>query len=135
MQRLTDGAGADAVIVTASSSSPQVIAEALRCCRRKARVVVVGDVSLQIERADLYAKELDLLISTSYGPGRYDPFYEEGGQDYPLPYVRWTENRNMQAYLALLAAGEAAARAVACRACSRWIARQRPMRHSRPITG
>jgi predicted dehydrogenase len=106
MLRLSDGAGADAVIVTASSSSPQVIAEALRCCRRKARVVVVGDVSLQIERADLYAKELDLLISTSYGPGRYDPFYEEGGQDYPLPYVRWTENRNMRAYLALLAAGE-----------------------------
>ena len=65
---------------------------------------MVGDVNLQIERADLYAKELDLLISTSYGPGRYDPHYEEGGQDYPLPYVRWTENRNMQAYLDLLAA-------------------------------
>jgi predicted dehydrogenase/threonine dehydrogenase-like Zn-dependent dehydrogenase len=105
VQRETRGVGADAVIVTASSSSPQVIAEALRCCRRKARVVVVGDVNLQIERADLYAKELDLLISTSYGPGRYDPLYEEGGQDYPLPYVRWTENRNMQAYLEMLAAG------------------------------
>jgi len=105
VQRHTDGAGADAVIVTASSSSAQVMAEALRCCRRKARVIVVGDVNLQIERADLYAKELDLLISTSYGPGRYDPLYEEGGQDYPLPYVRWTENRNMQAYLGMLAAG------------------------------
>ena len=105
VQRYTDGVGADAVIVTASSSSAQVIAEALRCCRRKARVIVVGDVALQIERADLYAKELDLLISTSYGPGRYDPLYEEGGQDYPLPYVRWTENRNMEAYLALLAGG------------------------------
>jgi predicted dehydrogenase/threonine dehydrogenase-like Zn-dependent dehydrogenase len=103
--RHTNGVGADAVIVTASSSSPQVIAEALRCCRRKARAVVIGDVNLQIERADLYAKELDLLISTSYGPGRYDPLYEEGGQDYPLPYVRWTENRNMQAYLSMLAAG------------------------------
>jgi predicted dehydrogenase/threonine dehydrogenase-like Zn-dependent dehydrogenase len=104
VQRCTDGAGADAVIVTASSSSPQVIADALRCCRRKARVVVVGDVNLQIERSDLYSKELDLLISTSYGPGRYDPLYEEGGQDYPLPYVRWTENRNMGAYLEMLAA-------------------------------
>jgi predicted dehydrogenase/threonine dehydrogenase-like Zn-dependent dehydrogenase len=103
--RYTNGLGADAVIVTASSSSSEVIAQALRCCRRKARAVVVGDVNLQIERADLYAKELDLLISTSYGPGRYDPMYEEGGQDYPLPYVRWTENRNMQAYLSMLAAG------------------------------
>jgi predicted dehydrogenase/threonine dehydrogenase-like Zn-dependent dehydrogenase len=106
--RHTDAMGADAVIVTASSTSPEVIAGALRCCRRKARVVVVGDVKLDIERADLYAKELDLLISTSYGPGRYDPLYEEGGQDYPLPYVRWTENRNMQAYLALLAEGRLA---------------------------
>jgi predicted dehydrogenase/threonine dehydrogenase-like Zn-dependent dehydrogenase len=105
VHRHTDGAGADAVIITASSSSPEVIAQALRCCRRKGRVIVVGDVSLQIERADLYAKELDLLISTSYGPGRYDPEYEEGGQDYPLAYVRWTENRNMQAYLGMLAAG------------------------------
>jgi len=103
--RCTEGIGADAVIVTASSSSPEVIAQALRCCRRKARVVVVGDVNLQLERADLYAKELDLLISTSYGPGRYDPAYEEGGQDYPLPYVRWTENRNMRAYLELLGSG------------------------------
>jgi predicted dehydrogenase/threonine dehydrogenase-like Zn-dependent dehydrogenase len=105
VQRHTAGAGADAVIVTASSSSAEVISQALRCCRRKGRVIVVGDVNLQIERADLYAKELDLLISTSYGPGRYDPLYEEGGQDYPLAYVRWTENRNMQAYLELLASG------------------------------
>ncbi len=105
VHRLTDGAGADAAIVTASSSSPKVISDAMRCCRRKARVVIVGDVNLQLERADLYAKELDVLISTSYGPGRYDPEYEEGGQDYPLPYVRWTENRNMQAYLAMVASG------------------------------
>jgi predicted dehydrogenase/threonine dehydrogenase-like Zn-dependent dehydrogenase len=105
VHRHTEAVGADAVIVTAASGSAQVIAESLRCCRRKARVVVVGDVNLAIERADLYAKELDLLISTSYGPGRYDPLYEEGGQDYPLPYVRWTENRNMQAYLGLLAEG------------------------------
>lgn len=106
VHRLTDDLGADAVIVTASSSSPQVISDAMKACRRKARVVIVGDVALDLQRADLYAKELDVLISTSYGPGRYDPLYEEGGQDYPLPYVRWTENRNMQAYLAMVAEGK-----------------------------
>lgn len=106
VHRLTDDLGADAVIVTASSSSPQVISDAMKACRRKARVVIVGDVALDLQRADLYAKELDVLISTSYGPGRYDPLYEEGGQDYPLPYVRWTENRNMQAYLAMVADGK-----------------------------
>jgi predicted dehydrogenase len=75
----------------------------MQACRKKGRVVLVGDVGLDLNRADFYKKELDFLISTSYGPGRYDPTYEEGGQDYPLPYVRWTENRNMQAYLELLA--------------------------------
>lgn len=99
----TDGLGADGVLVTAATASHQVISEAMQCCRKKGRVILVGDVGLNLNRADLYTKELDFLISTSYGPGRYDPFYEEGGQDYPLPYVRWTENRNMQAYLDLLA--------------------------------
>ena len=72
---------------------------------RAARVVIVGDVGLNMARADIYAKELDVLISCSYGPGRYDPVYEEEGADYPLAYVRWTENRNMGEYLRLLAAG------------------------------
>src|SRR6266550_933746 len=72
---------------------------------KKGRVVLVGDVGLNLNRADFYAKELDFLISCSYGPGRYDPAYEEGGQDYALPYVRWTENRNMEEYLRLLAEG------------------------------
>lgn len=99
----TDGLGADGVIVTAATASDRVISEAMQCCRKKGRVILVGDVGLHLKRADFYTKELDFLISSSYGPGRYDPFYEEGGQDYPLPYVRWTENRNMQAYLALLA--------------------------------
>jgi predicted dehydrogenase len=66
----------------------------------------VGDVGLDLNRADFYKKELDFLISTSYGPGRYDTFYEEGGQDYPIAYVRWTENRNMQAYIDLLHQGK-----------------------------
>jgi predicted dehydrogenase/threonine dehydrogenase-like Zn-dependent dehydrogenase len=103
--RMCDGQGADAVIVTAASPSDEIMSEALRACRRKGRVVIVGDVGLALRRADFYAKEIDVLISCSYGPGRYDPYYEEGGQDYPLGYVRWTENRNMEAYLGLLAAG------------------------------
>lgn len=104
--KFTDGLGADAVIVTAASESNQVISEAMQACRKKGRVVLVGDVGLDLNRADFYKKELDFLISTSYGPGRYDPFYEEGGQDYPIAYVRWTENRNMQAYIDLLAKGK-----------------------------
>ena len=103
---MTDGLGADATIVTAASPDHDIISEAMRACRKKGRVVLVGDVGLNLKREDFYRKELDLLISTSYGPGRYDPWYEEGGQDYPLPYVRWTENRNMGAYLGLLAEGK-----------------------------
>lgn len=99
------GFGADAVIVTAASRSHAVISDAMRSCRRKGRVVLVGDVGLHLNRADFYQKELDFLISTSYGPGRYDPVYEQLGQDYPFPYVRWTETRNMEEYLRLLADG------------------------------
>ncbi len=104
--KFTDGLGADAVIVTAATESNQVISDAMQACRKKGRVVLVGDVGLDLNRADFYKKELDFLISTSYGPGRYDPFYEEGGLDYPIAYVRWTENRNMQAYIDLLAKGK-----------------------------
>jgi predicted dehydrogenase/threonine dehydrogenase-like Zn-dependent dehydrogenase len=103
---LTDGYGADAVIIAAATSSNEVVRQAMQACRRKGRVVVVGDVGLHLQRADFYEKELDLLISTSYGPGRYDDVYELEGRDYPLPYVRWTENRNMEEYLHLLAAGQ-----------------------------
>ncbi|MDP1526057.1 MAG: bi-domain-containing oxidoreductase [Rhodocyclaceae bacterium] len=103
--RLTDGAGADGVIVTAASPSDAIVSTAFRMCRKKARVVLVGDVGLDLQRADFYTKELDFLISTSYGPGRYDAHYEDDGLDYPLGYVRWTENRNMAEYLRLLADG------------------------------
>lgn len=105
VHRLTDAVGADAVIITAAGSSDEIVSDAFRSCRRKGRVVLVGDVGLGLRRADFYAKEIDFRISASYGPGRYDPIYEEGGQDYPLAYVRWTENRNMQAYLELIASG------------------------------
>lgn len=106
VHKLTDGFGADAVIITAASESNQIISDAMQTCRKKGRVVLVGDVGLDLRRADFYKKELDFLISSSYGPGRYDPDYEEGGQDYPLPFVRWTENRNMEAYLNLLESGK-----------------------------
>lgn len=101
--RLTGGNGADAVIITAASRSDEIVSAAFRMCRRKARVVLVGDVGLDLRRDDFYAKELDFLISASYGPGRYDENYEEGGLDYPIGYVRWTEGRNMAEYLRLIA--------------------------------
>lgn len=103
--QLTGGVGADAVIVTAATASEELLGSALRLCRRKGRVVLVGDVPITFDRADVYAKEIDFRISTSYGPGRYDRNYEEGGLDYPVGYVRWTEGRNMAAYLGLLASG------------------------------
>ena len=100
--RLTDGYGADAVIVTAGDSSNKIMSQAFKMCRKKGRVVLVGDAGLGLNRADIFKKELEFRISTSYGPGRYDPTYEEGGIDYPISYVRWTENRNMEEYLRLL---------------------------------
>jgi predicted dehydrogenase/threonine dehydrogenase-like Zn-dependent dehydrogenase len=103
---LTGGFGADGVIITAATESNEVIREAMHACRKKGRVVLVGDVGLNLNRADFYTKELDFFISCSYGPGRYDPIYEEEGADYPLPYVRWTENRNMGAYLDLIGSGK-----------------------------
>jgi predicted dehydrogenase/threonine dehydrogenase-like Zn-dependent dehydrogenase len=103
--RLTEGFGADAVLIAAASGDDSIIHTAMQACRKKGRVVLVGDVALNLRRSDFYAKELDFLISCSYGPGRYDPVYEQEGQDYPVGYVRWTENRNMGEYLRLLAHG------------------------------
>jgi predicted dehydrogenase len=102
---LTDGFGADAVVITAATSSSDVLRSAFQACRKKGRVVIVGDVGLDVCRSDMYEKELDLRMSTSYGPGRYDATYEEHGRDYPIGYVRWTENRNMDEYLRRIAGG------------------------------
>lgn len=104
--RMTNGHGVDAAIITAAAPGDEILATAFQACRRKGRVVLVGDVGLSIDRQDIYAKELDFLVSTSYGPGRYDRRFEEEGLDYPLAYVRWTETRNMAAYLELLAEGK-----------------------------
>jgi predicted dehydrogenase/threonine dehydrogenase-like Zn-dependent dehydrogenase len=104
-KRFSEGYGLDAVLLTAATKSDEPLSIAMQMARRKGRIVVIGDVGLAARRDAMYAKELDLLIATSYGPGRYDPTYEEEGIDYPYAYVRWTENRNMQAYLELIAAG------------------------------
>lgn len=102
----TSGAGTDAVIVAAATSSLDPVELAGRLSRKKGRVVIVGAVPTGFSREHYYQKELELRMSCSYGPGRYDASYEEHGVDYPIGYVRWTENRNMQAYLDLLARGK-----------------------------
>ncbi len=101
----TGGYGADCVIFTAATHSSKPLSQAFQMCRRKGKVVLVGVAGMQINREDMYAKELDFQISTSYGPGRYDSNYEEKGLDYPYSYVRWTEGRNMREYLRLIANG------------------------------
>ncbi len=101
----TGGHGADFVLVTAASESSAPIALAAELCRHKGRIASVGATALDLDRRSFYEKELELRMSTSYGPGRYDRAYEEEGLDYPLAYVRWTENRNLQAFIALIASG------------------------------
>jgi predicted dehydrogenase len=102
----TYGRGADSTIITAAAQSNFIAQQAMELTRRKGTVVVVGAVGLGVNRSPFYEKEIDFLISCSYGPGRYDSAYEEGGHDYPFGYVRWTENRNMQEYMRLLATGQ-----------------------------
>jgi len=99
------GHGADAVLFTASTSSSEPLSQAFQMTRKKGRVVLVGVSGMDINRKDMYSDEIDFLISTSYGPGRYDDQYEMKGQDYPYAYVRWTENRNMAEFLRLIKDG------------------------------
>lgn len=102
---LTMHTGADAVIITASSANELIISQAARMSRKRGRIVLVGVVPLTISRAEFYEKELSFQVSCSYGPGRYDPEYEQGGNDYPLPFVRWTEKRNFEAVLQCMVSG------------------------------
>ncbi len=103
---LTDGFGADAVVIYAATPSSEPVNLAFDVCRQRGRVVAVGAFGMDLDRERMYRKELDFVMSTSYGPGRYDALYEEQGVDYPIGHVRWTENRNMQAFLQLLASNQ-----------------------------
>ena len=99
VQSLTANVGADAVIITASNKSNEIISQAAKMSRKKGRIVLVGVIGLDISRADFFEKELSFQVSCSYGPGRYDEQYEQKGEDYPIGYVRWTEKRNFEAIL------------------------------------
>ena len=112
VESFTRGYGTDAAIITASSATSAPVELALEVARHRSRVVVVGSVRIDVPRATFYDKELELTISRSYGPGRHDAAYEERGLDYPLGYVRWTENRNMEAVLDLIASGRLDVRAL-----------------------
>ena len=104
----TNNVGADAVLITASAKSNDIISQAAHMSRRRGRIVLVGVIGLDISRADFYEKELSFQVSCSYGPGRYDDDYEFKGNDYPLPYVRWTEKRNFETILQLISSAKLA---------------------------
>jgi len=97
------GRGVDAVIITASTDSSEPVSQAAKMCRRRGRIVLVGVTGLKLSRQDFYEKEITFQVSCSYGPGRYDASYEQKGQDYPIGFVRWTEQRNFEAVLDLMA--------------------------------
>ena len=102
---LSRGRGVDGVLLTLASKSSEPVAQAARMCRQRGRIVLVGVTGLELNRGDFYEKELSFQVSCSYGPGRYDPDYEERGNDYPFGLVRWTEQRNIEAALELMAEG------------------------------
>ncbi|RMH18927.1 MAG: dehydrogenase [Gammaproteobacteria bacterium] len=97
--------GVDGVLVTAASRSDEIMHQAAQMCRKRGRIVLVGVVGLNLRRDDFFKKELTFQVSASYGPGRYDSLYEEKGQDYPIGFVRWTEQRNFEAVLDMMAVG------------------------------
>lgn len=99
------GVGIDGVIITASTRSTDPVTQAARMCRKRGRIILVGVTGLELSRADFYEKELTFQVSCSYGPGRYDAQYEQGGHDYPVGFVRWTERRNFEAVLEMMASG------------------------------
>ena len=104
-QAYSRGRGVDAVIITASTKSNEPVHQAALMCRKRGRIVLVGVAGLELSRADFFEKELSFQVSCSYGPGRYDPNYEEKGNDYPVGFVRWTEQRNLEAVLDMMADG------------------------------
>jgi len=102
----TSDLGADGIIITASAKTDDVVSQSARMCRKRGRIILVGVVGLNLNRAEFYEKELTFQVSCSYGPGRYDENYEEKGQDYPIGFVRWTEKRNFEAVLQAIASGQ-----------------------------
>ncbi|MEO6282732.1 MAG: bi-domain-containing oxidoreductase [Dyadobacter sp.] len=102
---LTDGLGADGVMITASSNSDNLLSLAAKLARKRGKVILIGSIGMNLRRDDFYKKELTFQVSCSYGPGRYDNAYEEKGMDYPIAFVRWTENRNFETVLSMLATG------------------------------
>ena len=104
-QVFSRGRGVDGVIITASTKSNEPVHQAATMCRQRGRIVLVGVVGLELSRADFYEKELSFQVSCSYGPGRYDSGYEEKGHDYPIGFVRWTQQRNFEAVLDMMASG------------------------------
>jgi len=106
VKALTNGRGADCVIVAAASASPKPLQQGVTMCADRGRIVMVGACPIEIPRAEMYVKELKFMISRAYGPGSYDPTYEKQGIDYPISYVRWTENRNMEEFLRLMSVGK-----------------------------
>ncbi len=102
---ISQGTGADGVLITASTKSNDIISQAAQMSRKRGRIILVGVVGLNINRAEFYKKELSFQVSCSYGPGRYDDSYEQKGIDYPLPFVRWTEKRNFEAILGVIKNG------------------------------
>ena len=102
---LSGGVGLDGVLIATATQSGTVVKQAAQMCRKRGRIVLVGTAGLELNRSDFYQKELSFQVSCSYGPGRYDPQYEEKGHDYPIGFVRWTEQRNFEAILALMASG------------------------------
>ena len=105
VEERTDGVGADAVLITASAKTNEIVPQTARMSRKRGRIVLVGVIGLDISRADFYEKELSFQVSCSYGPGRYDENYEQRGQDYPIGFVRWTEKRNFEAILSAIESG------------------------------
>jgi len=101
----SNGNGVDSVIITASTKDDSIIRNAAKMSRKRGRIVLIGVVGLKLNRSDFYDKELSFQVSCSYGPGRYDSDYEEQGNDYPIGFVRWTEKRNFEAVLELMASG------------------------------
>jgi len=106
VESITNGVGADGVVITASAKTDEIISQAAKMSRKRGKIILIGVIGLNLSRAEFYEKELSFQVSCSYGPGRYDEVYEQRGVDYPLPFVRWTEKRNFDAILQAIAYGK-----------------------------